>query len=133
MMKRFFQRLQLRIAIFAIKTLNKEDWVITNPFEIMCLMNCRKSIRDPRSELLICPITKRRYIKNSNSGLFIVIHSKSVSIVNHTFHYPISLSTKGQEKLARVFDGNVGKRRQLMEAEIMKNTKIALEKVFNKV
>jgi hypothetical protein len=53
-----------------------------------------------------------------------------MTIVNHQYSYNIDIAGKSFEKISQVFDAEVEKRRENMEAEIRSNVKHSLSNIY---
>jgi hypothetical protein len=124
--KRFLQK----IAIKYLKTITPKD-EINGEFEKESLSICKNLISKENSKLLISPISKKRYIKNDEKKIFIIIESTGITIVNHNYSYNITLGNKSHDRLILIFDNEVERRRTAMELEIKSNVKHSLSNIYN--
>jgi len=93
---------------------------------------CHKLISNPLSTLLMSPISGKRYIKSEDNQIFIVINKDTIDIINHTYSYNIKVNgTNLFDKITRVFDNEVERRREEMEAEIKNNVEHSLKSIYN--
>jgi hypothetical protein len=93
---------------------------------------CHKLISNPSTTLLMSPISGKRYIKSDDSQIFIVINRDTIDIINHTYSYNIKVNgTNLYDKITRVFDNEVERRREVMEAEIKNNVEHSLKTIYN--
>lgn len=99
-------------------------------YEIAALKICRKLITNSENILLISPISGKRYIKNEDLQIFIVIEETNITVVNHRYSYDIKIGTKSYSSVKTVFDAAVEARREIMEAEIKSNVKHSLHTIF---
>ena len=53
-----------------------------------------------------------------------------MTIVNHQYSYNIDIAGKAYEKISQVFDSEVERRREKMEAEIRANVKHSLSNIY---
>jgi hypothetical protein len=90
----------------------------------------KRLISKRETTLLISPISGKRYIKSDDNQLFIIIESHQMTIVNHQYSYNIDIAGKSFEKISQVFDAEVEKRREDMEAEIRSNVKHSLSNIY---
>lgn len=91
---------------------------------------CRRLISKRETTLLISPISGKRYIKSDDNQLFIIIEGHQLTIVNHQYSYNIDIQGKSYERIAQIFDAEVEKRREKMEAEIRSNVKHSLSNIY---
>ena len=53
-----------------------------------------------------------------------------MTIVNHQYSYHIDIAGKSHERIAQVFDAEVERRREQMEAEIRSNVRHSLSNIY---
>ena len=83
--------------------------------------------------MLMSPISGKRYIESDDKQLFIIIEHNQITIVNHQYSYHIDLWGKTMERLTKMFDVEVEKRREAMENEIRSNVKHSLSNIFKTI
>jgi hypothetical protein len=127
--KRFLQKTALK----SIRVLNPEDKSKRGEYEKESISICKNLITKDASKLLISPISGKRYIKNDEKKIFIIIEGKTLTIVNHNYSYNIELLSKSYDRLVIIFDNEVEKRRQKMEDEIRSNVKHSLTNIYNNI
>lgn len=127
--KRFFQK----VAIKFIRLTTPKENFERSEFETESLSICKNLISKENSKLLISPISKKRYIKNDDKKIFIIIEYSSITIVNHIYSYNINLHPKSYDRLVMIFDSEVEKRRTSMETEIKSNVKHSLSNIYNNI
>lgn len=132
-MKRFFKRFWLRVRISVRNYTSKQDRELRSVDELQCLIFSRKTIKDLNSELLVCPVTGKRYVKNTKLQEYIIISQNNVDLINHNHLYNVPICNHSHDKLIRVFDGCVSKRREAMETDIRTNVEFSLNKIFNRI
>ena len=98
-----------------------------------CLKICRRLIKDSNSKFLIAPISGKKYIKNSEFGLFVILDGGKVSVTNHVYHYDIFLDFKEWDKISNMFDSRVETDRQKYEDEIRSQIEFSLQTILDKV
>ena len=92
-------------------------------YEMIAFKICINLIEDDTSELLMAPITNKRYIKNDDKNLFITIDSVNVNIVNDHCAYNVYLNEFLHQKLIEKFNQKIELKRSLMEKKITQNIK----------
>ncbi len=128
--KRFLQR----VALKSIYWTNYTGKVKTShEYERECFSICRALIRQENSIMLMSPISGKRYIESDDKQLFIIIEHNQITIVNHQYSYHIDLWGKPMERLTKMFDVEVEKRREAMENEIRSNVKHSLSNIFKTI
>ena len=94
---------------------------------------CKRLISKEDSTLLVSPISGKRYIKSDDNQLYVIIEPAIMTIVNHSYSYNIQLDISGYHRVVKVFDAEVERRRELMEAEIRSNVNHSLSEIYNKL
>ena len=91
----------------------------------------KKLIKDKETELLIAPISGKRYLKNEKFGITIVLRRRNAEIINHVYSYSIPLDDKSWEKVDREFNEEQERRSEDFEVEITANIKKSLKNILN--
>ena len=91
----------------------------------------KKLIKDKETELLIAPISTKRYLKNEKFGITVVLHKRNAEIINHVYSYSIHLDEKSWEKVDREFNEEQERRSEEFEVEITANIKKSLKNILN--
>lgn len=126
--KRFLQKLFIKVHRFTSTYTHKKE-----KYENQCVQICEKLIAKNETTLLLTPRTNKRYIKNEEFGVFIVVHEGTVKITNHVYSYMVFLEGNGYRKILDSFDTEVEKRRILMENEIDNNIKHSLKNILEEL
>ena len=99
--------------------------------EQYCYDICEKLIHNQSSKLTIAPVSNKRYIKDDDNNMFIVISNRTIILINHVYSYNIYCeSDENYEKLIRMFDNEVEKKRIILENEIKSNIQHSLKKIL---
>jgi hypothetical protein len=93
----------------------------------------KKLIRNKETELLFAPISSKRYLKNEEFGITVVIHNRNAEIINHIYSYSIHLDDKSWSKVIREFNEELENRREEFEVEITANIKKSLKNILNSI
>jgi hypothetical protein len=102
--------------------------------ELYCVQICEKLINNSESKLTIAPISNRRFIKNDEKDMFVVIGNRQISIINHVYSYNVYIeSDQLYKKIIDEFDSIVERKRQELEDEIRNNIKHSLKSILTKV
>jgi len=125
-----FKRVSQKLAIKMHKAMNPAERFEPTDFEYETLAICRSLIKRQDSELLISPLSGKRFIKNSSSQIYFIIQDGMVDIINHTYSYNVKITLKAYQRLVKAFDMEVESRRQEMENEIRSNVKHSLKTIF---
>lgn len=122
--KRFFKKKY-------IETLRYLRPKMQSRYEMIAFKICIHLIEDDTSELLMAPITNKRYIKNDDKNLFITIDSVNVNIVNDHCAYNVYLNEILHRKLIEKFNQKIELKRSLMEKKITQNIKYSLRGILH--
>lgn len=135
-MRRFFKRLIKKVLYKTIKFL-KHKMTNGNPVfednEKICAAVCRKLITHPDSKFLIAPLSMKRYIKNNELDLFIVLQDKRISITNHVYHYDVSITDRNWDRITNMYDNKTERIRQEFETEMKSQIKHSLSTILTKI
>lgn len=136
-MKNFFSRLIKRLKF---KYVLYSRYKISNNYSEnisetakLSLIICRTLIRNEKSKFLIAPLSGKRYIKNEDLGLFIILDDKHISITNHIYHYDVVFQQREWDRIVNMYDNKTEKIRQQFEDEIMSQINCSLTLIKNKV
>lgn len=99
----------------------------------ICVSICRKLVKHESSKFVIAPISGKKYIKNKELGLFVILDGGKISITNHVYHYDVFLDYKEWESVVRMYDARTEKEIQDYEQEIKSQIECSLSTIFNKV
>ena len=102
--------------------------------ELYCVDICKNLILNQKSKLTIAPVSNKRYIKSDDNDMFIVIHNRVISLINHVYSYNVYIENdKLYAEVINNFDNELEKRRGLLEDEIKSNIKHSLKSILDKV
>lgn len=128
-MRRFSQKIGMRVTKMfdPSRSYRQAD----NHYEKETFGVCHRLISTESTVLLMSPISGKRYIKSDDNQIFIVIHPQVIKIVNHTYSYDIPVEGSNlHDKIVRIFDLEVERRREKMESEIQQNVKHSLKTIY---
>lgn len=133
--KRFFQRLKLRIYLLSkkgefIAPTHEEE---TTSYEKTCFQICLKVIKHPETKFMIAPMSNKRYIENKSMDIFITMNDGVVDLTNHVYHYNVKLSKRDWERVSFIFDNETEKRRLNYEDLINSQIKNSLHNVLERI
>lgn len=94
---------------------------------------CKKLIAKPETKLLLTPLSHKRYIKNEDLKIAVIIENRSIQVINHIYSYTVFLDEKSWESLKSAFDFEVESRRELFEKEITENIKHSLRTIYKSI
>lgn len=124
------KRLIAKLFIYINKSTNQK---IVDENSKICLNICRRLIKDKNSKFLIAPISGKKYIKNSELGLFVIMDGGKISITNHVYHYDIYLNMKEWERISKIYDARTESDRQIYENEIHNQIEYSLQSILDKL
>ena len=117
--KRFIKRQYVKFQLNLRKT-QFGDIEEEVEYRRTCLAICRNLIKRPDTQLLVTTISGKRYIRNEQLGMFVVLQERHINIVNHVYNYSVFLSLREWERLMYVYD-HENERRRLDYEEKMKS------------
>ena len=130
--KRTAKRLHVRWVQFNRKSKTDAEKKISET-EKICISICRNLITNPNSKFLLAPVSGKRYIKNTELELFVILNDRNISITNHIYHYDVTIEDINWFRLINMYDAKVETIRQEYENEIMSQIENSLTKIQNKV
>ena len=135
-MKKFFKRLLKRLYVkWALRTrykmFNHNEQMDTTTKTSLSI--CRRLINHDSSKFLIAPLSGKRYIKNEEVDLFIIIYDNHLSITNHVYHYDVVLNQREIDKINNMYDNKTERIRQQFENEIMGQINNSLQSIQEKL
>lgn len=95
---------------------------------------CIRLIKLQSSKLTYAPISHKRFIKNDDLDMFIVIDSNTVNLINHVYSYSVYIENSDLYlSILRSFDEVLEDRRQELENEIRSNIQHSLKNILQKI
>jgi len=95
---------------------------------------CNKLIEKESSKLTFAPKSLKRFIKNDDFDMFIVIENRTVNLINHVYSYSVFIENDElYSDLVDKFDEELENRRQELENEIKNNIQHSLETILKKL
>lgn len=129
-MKHKIKRIIQKIGIFLVKKFHHYGREKLTKTEKEASIVFTKLLLDPKTDLLISPLSSKYYLKNGDKKLLVVLSNMNISIINHIFGYDVSIPVYMYERLRSIFNDEVGNRRQKMEDEYRNNVIHNLQKVI---
>lgn len=126
-LKRLIQKYYISLSRFTTPTIQKSK------YEKDCIAICRKLISKEDTILLLTPISKKRYIRNENHQIFVILEGHSVKIINHVYSYTVFLEETEWNNIINTFDNEVERRREDFEKEIVSNIKHSLQNILQNI
>lgn len=94
----------------------------------------KKLINNPSSILTLAPISGKKFIKNDDQSIFIVIESRNITIINHVYSYSVFLEHDIlYASLIKLFNETMENKRLVLEEEIKKNIQHSLKDILDKI
>jgi hypothetical protein len=131
-MKQIIHKLKRLIQKQYIKIYRSSTPKITT-YEKDCVSICEKLIKKNETVLLLTPISNKRYIKNEEGQIFVILENYSVKIINHVYSYTVILGDNSWNSVVTLFDSEVESRRNNFEKEITSNIKYSIKKILEKI
>jgi hypothetical protein len=95
---------------------------------------CSKLIDLSGSKLTIAPISNKRFIKNSEKKIFIVIENNSISLVNDIYNHSVYVTNDElYHELCKKFDECLDNERLRLENEIKNNIEHSLQEILIRI
>lgn len=131
--KHKLKRLLLKKYLWYKKNFVSTDMkdVLLAPNELKALSIATYVLKNSNSELSLCPITDKRYIKYND--YFIVITEDRIQLVNHVYAYDVNISGKKFYNLKKNFDTRLYKKFKAIEDEILSNVKHSLDTILSDI
>ena len=102
------------------------------PEEQYCVEICKKLIFDPNSKLMISPLTHKRFIKNEQKHMYVVLEQGTIMLTNHVYSYSVYCEYDDNYKeLTKLLDTELEKKRADLEREIKSNIHDSLKKILH--
>jgi hypothetical protein len=102
--------------------------------ESICYEICKKLISLKDSQLTIAPISNKRYIKNDNQKMFIVIENRMITLINHIYSHNVYFENDEYlTEINQLIDNEVERKRLDLEKEIESNIKHSLKNILTKL
>jgi len=98
-----------------------------------CSTICRKLIHLEDSELIIAPISDKKYIRNDKLGIFVTMDGGQVTVTNHTYSYFIKLNKTQWDKLINFFRKEMEFRAMEIEKELESQINHSLDNIYSKI
>jgi hypothetical protein len=91
----------------------------------------KRLIKLPNTHLYIAPISNKRYIKNDEKEMFIVIEGPNITLINHVYSYSVFIENSQLfHDLMEVFNITMENKRIELEIEIKKNIQHSLKNIL---
>lgn len=125
--RRMIQKWYISIVRIATPPVEKSE------YEKDCIAICKRLISKEDTVLLLTPISNKRYIRNEELGIFVILENNRVKVINHVYAYTVFLEQKPWSNIILTFDLEVEKRKEKFEKEITSNIKHSLQNILYKL
>lgn len=126
-LRRLVQKWYISMVRMSTPTIEKSE------YEKDCIAICKKLISKEDTILLLTPISNKRYIRNEELQIFVILEGHSVKVINHVYSYTVFLDQKPWDNVILTFDTEVEKRRKNFEKEITSNIKHSLQNILKNI
>ena len=126
-LKRLIQKWYISLVRVSTQRLKK------SAYERDCITICKKLIAKEETTLMLTPISNKRYIRNEELQIFVILDSYSVKVINHVYSYTIFLEDMSWNSIVALFDEEIESRRQKFELEITSNIKHSLQNILENI
>jgi hypothetical protein len=123
-LKRLIQQKYIKLARLSNPQLKK------SAYEKDCIAICKKLIDKDETILLF---SNKRYIRNEEQQIFVILENYSVKVINHVYSYTVFLEDKSWHSIVELFDNEVESRCMEFEREITSNIKHSLQNILHKI
>lgn len=128
----YIPKLLFKIYLFLKEKFDPKP-IITDE-EKICVDICSKLIPRENSRLTYAPISKKRFIKNDDFNIFIVIDNQGINVINDIYSYYVYIQNDSTfTDIINVFDLELENRRQRLESEWLNKIQHSLLTIFNKI
>jgi len=126
----YVPRILYRVYIYL-----KDKFDPKNPIKIeedYCVKICSKLIQIEDSKLYYSPLSHKRFIRNENKDMFVVLENRTINLINHVYSYSVYIeSDELYNKVINDFDVELDKRRLKLEEEIKNNIRYSLKTILD--
>lgn len=124
--KRLGQKLYISYKrVFDPNPIPKKD-----PQQTSLYLICKKIIENESTTLQIAPLSGKRYIRQEEGNLFIIVSKETIEIINHIYSYIIPMNSHVLRKINKMFDSKMEEIRNNMEKEIKNNIQKSLSQLL---
>ena len=127
--KHIFRRWIQRMYIDSVKRLDYERGHKSR-YELDCLSICKRLIDKHDSQLLMTPLSNKKYIYNPENSIFITIEGNTINVINHKYSYTVSVQDSTKKEIVDYFNSVLETQRLKMEDEITSNIKHSLKNIL---
>jgi hypothetical protein len=102
--------------------------------EKFCLKITKKLIENESSVLTLAPLSQKRFIKNDELRMFIMIENRVINIVNHIYSYTLVIEDiDAYKEIISEFDNKLDTIRISLEKEFRMNIQNSLKNILESI
>ncbi len=102
--------------------------------EKFCLKITKKLIENESSVLTLAPLSQKRFIKNDELRMFIMIENRVINIVNHIYSYTLVIEDiDAYKEIISEFDNKLDTIRISLETEFRTNIQNSLKNILESI
>ena len=128
--KHAFRRWIQRMYIDSVRRMDYQRGY-RSKYEMDCLAICKKLIDKPETQLLLTPLSNKKYIYNPDNSIFITLEGNTVNVINHKYSYTVAVQDGTKEEIVNHFNIVLENQRLKMEEEITSNIKHSLRTILH--
>lgn len=102
--------------------------------EKFCLEITKKLIENESSVLTLAPLSQKRFIKNDELRMFIMIENRVINIINHIYSYTLVIEDfDAYQEVISEFDNKLDNIRVSLETEFRMNIQNSLKNILESI
>ena len=102
--------------------------------EKFCIEITKKLIGRESSVLTLAPLSQKRFIKNDELGMFVMIDNRVINIINHIYSYTLVIEdSNSYEEILSNFDKKLDSIRISLEVEFRSNIQSSLKNILESI
>ena len=102
--------------------------------ERLCLEITKKLIENESSILTLAPLSQKRFIKNDELRMFIMIENRVINIINHIYSYTLVIEDNdAYQDIVLEFDNKLDSIRISLETEFRLNVQSSLKNILESI
>ncbi len=102
--------------------------------EKYCLEITKKLITKENSILTLAPLSQKRFIKNDELQMFIMIENRVINIINHIYSYTLVIEdVDAYQEVINQFDDKLDSIRVSLETEFRTNVQSSLKNILGSI
>jgi len=102
--------------------------------EKFCIEITKELIDRESSVLTLAPLSQKRFIKNDELGMFVMIDNRVINIINHIYSYTLVIEdSNSYEEILSNFDKKLDSIRISLEVEFRSNIQNSLKNILDSI